>query len=138
MRFNNRNALADRGRTIDLLPIEVGRLADPRLAADVRHGNAVCVLLQNERLLRLRIWMPSSSFAPPSHGRLRRKTLTPSDPVFRDQITSPGSISTSVAHVAGTPSGRPSCGIANPLIYLVRPQASGFIGLAAENRISIG
>lgn len=34
--------------------------------------------------------MPSSSFAPPSQARLRRKTLTPSDPVFRDQIINRG------------------------------------------------
>jgi putative transposase len=36
-----------------LLPVEVGRLADPGPAADVRNGNAVRALLQDGRLLRV-------------------------------------------------------------------------------------
>jgi len=34
-----------------LLPVEVGCLADPGLAADLRHRHAVLVLLEDERLL---------------------------------------------------------------------------------------
>jgi hypothetical protein len=34
-----------------LLPVEVGCLADPGLAADLRHRHAVRVLLEDERLL---------------------------------------------------------------------------------------
>ena len=49
-RFNRRNALADRGRTIDLLPVEVGRLADASLAAHIRHRHPVSALLQDGRL----------------------------------------------------------------------------------------
>jgi hypothetical protein len=37
-----------------LFPIEVGRLADPGLPADVRNQHAVRALLQNERLLGVR------------------------------------------------------------------------------------
>lgn len=36
-----------------LLPVEVGRLADPGPAADVRDGTAVHTLLQDERHLRV-------------------------------------------------------------------------------------
>ncbi len=39
---------------IPLLPVEIGRLADPRLAADLGHRRALIALLQDERLLRLR------------------------------------------------------------------------------------
>src|SRR3546814_823157 len=35
-------------------PIEVGRLADPRLPADLRHRRPVLVLLDDEPLLRVR------------------------------------------------------------------------------------
>jgi hypothetical protein len=66
---------------------EVGRLADPDLAADVRHRNTVRSLLQNECLLGVRkpdAFIVLRSSQPAS---LRRKTLTPSDPVFREQIT---------------------------------------------------
>ncbi|MGF7055733.1 hypothetical protein GGC47_004946 [Bosea sp. OAE752] len=37
-----------------LLPIEIGRLADPGPPADLRHRNPVHTLLQDERLLRVR------------------------------------------------------------------------------------
>src|SRR5690606_6504355 len=39
---------------IPLLPVEISRLADPGLAADLRHRRAFLTLLQDERLLRLR------------------------------------------------------------------------------------
>ena len=39
---------------IPLLPVEIGRLADPRLAADLGHRRAFLALLQDKRLLRLR------------------------------------------------------------------------------------
>jgi hypothetical protein len=37
-----------------LLPIEVGRLADAGLAADIRHWHSVGALLQDKRLLDVR------------------------------------------------------------------------------------
>jgi hypothetical protein len=37
-----------------LFPIEVGRLADPSVAADIRHRHTSVALLQNERLLCVR------------------------------------------------------------------------------------
>ncbi len=37
-----------------LLPVEVRRVADPVLPADIRHGYSVHATLQNECLLRLR------------------------------------------------------------------------------------
>ncbi len=39
---------------IFFLPIEVGRLADPRLAADLGNRHTFITLLQNERLLGVR------------------------------------------------------------------------------------
>ena len=39
---------------ISLLPVEVGRLADPSLAADLGYRRAFLALLLNKRLLRLR------------------------------------------------------------------------------------
>ena len=39
---------------IPLFPIEVGRLADPRLAADLSDRRSFLVLLDDERLLRVR------------------------------------------------------------------------------------
>ena len=53
-RFRCRSPLADAGRTIDLLPIEIGRLANPSLPADVGDGNPVSALSEYERLLRVR------------------------------------------------------------------------------------
>jgi hypothetical protein len=42
------------GPSYFILPIEVGRLADPGLPADLRHRHAIIALLQDERPLRLR------------------------------------------------------------------------------------
>jgi hypothetical protein len=39
---------------VSLLPVEVSRLADPRLAADLGNRSAFLALLQDERLLRFR------------------------------------------------------------------------------------
>src|SRR3546814_8308840 len=44
--------------------------------------------------------MPSSSFAPPSQGRLRRKTLTQNDPAFRDQIKMRSMLSRMLANIS--------------------------------------
>lgn len=38
---------------ISLLPVEVGGLADPGLAVDLRNRRTFLVLLQNERFLRI-------------------------------------------------------------------------------------
>lgn len=74
-----------------LLPIEVGRLADPGLPADLRHGCSLLALLQDERLLgvaELRSLHRPCSF--PAWVR-NPKTLTPNAPVFRDQTSASGS-----------------------------------------------
>src|SRR5579871_5687541 len=62
-----------------LLPVEIRRLTDPGLAADLRHRNPVTALLQNERLLRVRKLRPfivfRSSPAQEATGKLYPKTI---------------------------------------------------------------
>ncbi len=55
-----------------VISIEIGRLADPGLAADVRYRNPLIAL----------------SSIPPAEGIRQRKTLTKNGPVCRPQITS--------------------------------------------------
>lgn len=52
-RFNTSKALADRGRTIDRLPVIQGRLAHPVLAGQIARLRACLVLAQNRNDLFL-------------------------------------------------------------------------------------
>lgn len=55
LRFAEIVAAAFRQQSVILLlPVEIGRLADPGLAADLPHCNPVMALLQDERLLCVR------------------------------------------------------------------------------------
>src|SRR5262249_23203826 len=70
-----------------LLPIEIGRLADPGLAADVRNRNPVVALLQDKRLLGVRkLRGLHRRLLLPAEGFRQRKTLAKNGPVFRPQI----------------------------------------------------
>jgi hypothetical protein len=68
-----------------LFQIEVGRLADAGLAADISHRHAVSAMLQNERLLGVRKsrCFRRSPLLPT--GKSARKTLPKNDPVSRPQ-----------------------------------------------------
>src|SRR6476469_2447494 len=70
-----------------LLPIEIGCLADPSLAADVRRRHSVTALLQNKRLLGVRKLrdLHRSPLLPAMESV--RKTLAKNDPVLWAQIT---------------------------------------------------
>src|SRR3954451_782246 len=70
-----------------LLPIEVGRLANTGLAANVRHRHSIGALLQNERLLGVRKsrCLHRSPLLPARESA--RKTLAKNGPVLRSQIT---------------------------------------------------
>src|SRR6478609_9055482 len=78
-----------RQQTIVLLPpIEIGGLANPGLAADLRHRHAVVALLQNKRLLGVRKLRGFHRLPLlPAEGIRQRKTLTNNGPVFRPQIS---------------------------------------------------
>ena len=67
---------------VSLLPIEIGRLTDPCLPADLSHRHSVRTLLQNERFLGVRKLrgLHRSTLLPA--GGSARKTLTKNDPVF--------------------------------------------------------
>lgn len=62
-----------RQQTVLLLPIDLGRLADPGFAADLRHRTPVAALLQDERLLRPKTSRPSRRRS--SHPRIRQCKL---------------------------------------------------------------
>lgn len=70
-----------------LLPIEIRRRADPRLATDVRNRHPVRTLLQNKRFLGLRklLGLHRPSLLPA--GKSARKALTKNGPIWRPQIT---------------------------------------------------
>lgn len=71
-----------------LAPIEIRRLADPCLPADLCHRHAVIALLQNERLLGVR---KLDAFILPllfPDGKFPRRTPLMDGPVFGDQSTS--------------------------------------------------
>lgn len=55
-----------------LLPVEVGRLAEVGLAADICYRHAVGVLLKNERVLRVQKLLCLHRLALPQPGNLRR------------------------------------------------------------------
>src|SRR5437763_1737828 len=76
-----------RGKSVILLlPVEVGRLADPGLAADIGHRNPVRTLLQNKRLLGVRKRRGLHGLRSCQPGNLARKTLAKNGPVLRAQV----------------------------------------------------
>ena len=85
------------------LPIEGGRLADPRLPADLRHPRPILTLLNNERLLRVRELRCLHRFRSSSPSQeMARKTLTRFDGILRKQTRSGALLHHSRNHPAMT------------------------------------
>src|SRR5579871_3892472 len=86
-----------------LLPVEIRRLADPGLAADLRHRNPVTALLQNERLLRVRKLRRLHRFPllpslrkPPENSTQKRSSFLGSDQQLSPCVVSCGKLSGSL------------------------------------------